>query len=113
MDVSEMVTANMSLFGVAVTYTPPRGGTAVAVAKALWREEEPQTVETEGGERILRRATVDVDVNDVAAPERDATVIYNSETWTVIAARPIAEAVNRLDLVIADARTAARNYYQR
>jgi len=83
MDTTDMTSANATLFGLAVTYTPPRG-TAVTVAAALWDEREP-TIEDhpEHGRLSIRRTRCKIRTADVARPVRLATVTRDGEIWNV------------------------------
>jgi len=92
----------LSTFGVAVTYTPA-GGEAVAVAKAVWEEDPPETVTAEDGSTRIRRARVVIAMTDVAAPVRGATLTVDAEDWSVLSVAPQAGAhtldVQRVELV--------------
>jgi hypothetical protein len=81
------------------------------VSKALWSEQDPVEEERENGIVIRRRASCHISADDVAAPERKATVAYAGETWSVETVRNVGDgSLHELMLLIAEAAEAAPAY---
>jgi hypothetical protein len=75
--------------GVTVTYTPP-GGTAQTGVTGVWLPEGPSDEEQDrDGLRTVRRATLTVRADVVAAPVAEATVTdEDGEVWSVTGVEP-------------------------
>jgi len=79
-----------SVFGEAITVTPP-GGSAVSIADAIWGDETSDQRVGADGEVSYRQVSVQVNTDDVASPERLSVVIRFStgESWTVTDVAPL------------------------
>lgn len=113
MDISAMVTANLDLFGEAVTYTP-KGGTLVSISKALWDEQASSVVKDDDGRDIERTATVFVATTAVAAPQREAVIVRSatSESWVVDRVEPLPSGANLYVKREASASRTAGQYHR-
>lgn len=96
-DTSDLVDSCNATFGVAVTYNFRDSSTSVPSAD--WGEEEPELEETEQGRRMVRRATVVIDTDDVASPDRRGSVTYSGETWSILRVQPTGNSAYALSLV--------------